>query len=193
MRTKPRTRDALAELVAEKGELHEARYLEHLRAAGREVVEIELPVGPDAFPQATVATVAAMRSSVELIYQATFAREGWRSRADFVVRVGEPSMLGSWSYEPYDTKLARTAKPAAAAAGLVWGRDRGFRGCRSWQKAQACWHRTLAGGCLDAGALDRSSLREDAVSRLGRCLDGRTLEFWLGALVCGGAGFVGAG
>jgi hypothetical protein len=119
MRTKPRTRDALAELIAEKGELHEARYLEHLRAAGREVVEIELPVGPDAFPQAHVATVAAMRSSVELIYQATFAREGWRSRADFVVRVGEPSMLGSWSYEPYDTKLARTAKPAAVLP-LAW-------------------------------------------------------------------------
>lgn len=119
MRTKPRTRDALAELIAENGELHEARYLEHLRAAGREVVEIELPVGPDAFPQAHVATVAAMRSSVELIYQATFAREGWRSRADFVVRVGEPSMLGSWSYEPYDTKLARTAKPAAVLP-LAW-------------------------------------------------------------------------
>ena len=65
------------------------------------------------------ATVAAMRDGVEVIYQATFARDGWRGRADFLVRVEEPSDLGAWSYEPYDTKLARTAKPAAVLQ-LAW-------------------------------------------------------------------------
>ena len=33
-RSRPHTREALAELVAEKGDLHEARYLEHLREQG---------------------------------------------------------------------------------------------------------------------------------------------------------------
>ena len=65
------------------------------------------------------ATDAAMRAGAEVIYQATFARDGWRGRADFLVRVDEPSDLGDWSYEPHDTKLARSAKPAAVLQ-LAW-------------------------------------------------------------------------
>jgi predicted RecB family nuclease len=118
-RAKPRHREALAELVADKGDLHEARYLDHLQRAGKDVIEIELPKRSRAFEAAYAATVAAMRAGVEVIYQATFSREGWRGRADFVFRVEEPSELGAWSYEPYDTKLARTAKPAAVLQ-LAW-------------------------------------------------------------------------
>src|SRR5262249_15841553 len=51
--------------------------------------------------------------------QATFSRDGWRGRADFLVRIDEQSDLGSWSYEPHDTKLARSAKPAAVLQ-LAW-------------------------------------------------------------------------
>ena len=54
-----------------------------------------------------------MRAGADVIYQATFARDGWRGRADFLIRVDEPSDLGPWSYEAWDTKLARSAKPAA--------------------------------------------------------------------------------
>jgi predicted RecB family nuclease len=118
-RLEPHLREALAQLVAEKGDLHEARYLEHLHAEGRNVVEIELPTGPDAFAAAHQATLEAMNAGAEIIYQATFARNGWRGRADFLARVEEPSELGAWSYEPYDTKLARTAKPAAVLQ-LAW-------------------------------------------------------------------------
>ncbi len=61
--------------------------------------------------RAHAATVAGdARRAPRSIYQATFARDGWRGRADFVVRVDEPSDLGAWSYEPYDTKLARSAR-----------------------------------------------------------------------------------
>src|SRR3954453_14530933 len=118
-RAKPRNREALAQLVADKGNLHEARYLEDLRRAGKDVIEIELPKRSAAFDEAYAATVAAMRGGAEVIYQATFARDGWRGRADFVVRVDEPSGLGAWSYEPHDTKLARSAKPAAVLQ-LAW-------------------------------------------------------------------------
>src|SRR3954465_1498561 len=97
-RSRPHTREALAQLVAEKGELHEQRYLAELRAQGRQIVEIDLPDGEGAFEVAHEATVAAMRDGAEVIYQATFARNGWRGRADFVVRIDEPSELGAWSY-----------------------------------------------------------------------------------------------
>jgi predicted RecB family nuclease len=110
-RAKPHTRDAISTLVAEKGDLHEAAYLAQLRAEGHEVVEIELATGD--FDRAARETEQAMRDGAEVVYQATFAREGWRGLADFVVRVAEPSELGSWSYEAWDTKLARSAKPAA--------------------------------------------------------------------------------
>src|SRR4051794_21726949 len=89
-REKPRHRDMLAQLVAEKGDLHETRYLEHLRARESEVVEVELPQRTGGFEEAHAATVAAMRAGADVIYQATFARGGWRGRADFVVRTDEP-------------------------------------------------------------------------------------------------------
>jgi uncharacterized protein len=117
--SRPHTREALAQLVAEKGELHEQRYLAELRVLGREIIEIDLLEGDDAFEAAHIATVAAMRAGAEVIYQATFARNGWRGRADFLVRIDEPSELGTWSYEPFDTKLARAAKPAAVLQ-LAW-------------------------------------------------------------------------
>jgi uncharacterized protein len=121
-RRRPYTREALAELIAQKGDLHEARYLEFLRAEGRDVVEIELPRESGAFETARDATLAAMRDGAEIVYQATFSRDGWRGRADFLVRVDEPSDLGAWSYEPHDTKLARSAKPAAVLQ-LAWYAD----------------------------------------------------------------------
>src|SRR5207247_3716881 len=77
------------------------------------------PGGAAGFEGAHAATVDAMRAGVEVIYQATFSRGGWRGRADFLIRVDEPSELGAWSYEPYDTKLARSAK-AAAVLQLAW-------------------------------------------------------------------------
>jgi predicted RecB family nuclease len=118
-RARPYGREALAQLIAEKGDLHEARYLEYLRAQGKQVVEIELPKQAGAFAAAHAKTVAAMREGTEIIYQATFTRNGWRGRADFLVRVDEPSDLGEWSYEPHDAKLARSAKPAAVLQ-LAW-------------------------------------------------------------------------
>lgn len=52
-----------------------------------------------------------MRASAEVIYQATFLREGLRGHADFLLRVDRPSDLGEHSYDVADTKLARRAKP----------------------------------------------------------------------------------
>jgi len=110
-RSRPHGRDKLADLVAKKGDEHEAAFLADLQAEDREVVEI--PFDDGGFEQAATRTEAAMRAGADVIYQATFARDGWRGRADFLIRVEEPSDLGTWSYEVWDTKLARSAKPAA--------------------------------------------------------------------------------
>src|SRR5205085_6395753 len=85
----------------------------------RDVYEFELPQQDGDFATAHGTTVTAMRDGAEIIYQATFSRGGWRGRADFLARVDEPSDLGPWSYEPHDTKLARSAKPAAVLQ-LAW-------------------------------------------------------------------------
>src|SRR3954453_22717520 len=71
-RQRPHQREALAQLVADKGDLHEQRYLAHLREGGTDIVEIELPRQLGAFDQAQAATVAAMRDGAGVIYQATF-------------------------------------------------------------------------------------------------------------------------
>ncbi len=121
-RARPFGRDPLAALIAEKGDLHEARHLAGLRDAGCQVVVIDPPGGtggPNAYATAHDSTVSAMRDGAQIIYQATFSRDGWTGRADFLVRVDEPSDLGAWSYEPHDTKLARSAKPAAVLQ-LAW-------------------------------------------------------------------------
>ena len=123
-RPKPHPRDDIAQLVAEKGDLHEAEYLAKLREEGHEVVEIGLD-GLD-FEDAARKTEQAMRSGAQVIYQATFARDGWRGLADFVIRVDESSGLGAWSYEAWDTKLARSAKPAAVLQLVFYSQEIGL-------------------------------------------------------------------
>jgi predicted RecB family nuclease len=108
---RPFFRDEAAELVAQHGHLHEQRYLEVLRSTSL----VEVIEGDDSAIRAEQ-TEEAMRAGVDVIYQATFAHEGWSGRADFLVRVDnetEPSALGPFRYEVYDTKLARTAKATA--------------------------------------------------------------------------------
>ena len=110
-RSKPRPRTDIAQLVAEKGNLHEAAYLAKLQAERRQIVTVGLDDRD--FDSAAALTEEAMRDGADVVYQAAFSREGWRGVADFVVRVAEPSDLGDWSYEAWDTKLARSGKPAA--------------------------------------------------------------------------------
>lgn len=92
------------QLIARKGEEHEADYLRALQGARRDVRHIptDIPVG-----DAAAMTERAMRAGVDVIYQATFAFDGWSGRADFLERVEVGTALGMWGYEAVDTKLAR--------------------------------------------------------------------------------------
>ena len=59
------------------------------------------------------ATLEAMRGGAEATCQAVLS-DGWRlGCADFLRRVERPSGLRAWSYETWDTKLARSPKTCA--------------------------------------------------------------------------------
>ncbi len=95
--------DEVHEELRERGRAHEQAYLAHLRAQG-------LRVAGDAEGSTNEATLTAMRAGVDVIYQATLAHDVWSGRVDFLRKVDAPSNLGNWSYEPFDTKLARETK-----------------------------------------------------------------------------------
>lgn len=95
-------------LLQEKGVEHERRYLESLRRAGRQVVEI---AGEGSLEDRVARTREAMAAGVEIIYQGALLDSKWHGYADFLIRVPIASRLGSFSYEPIDTKLSRSAKP----------------------------------------------------------------------------------
>src|SRR5207244_8296300 len=97
--TKPAADTAQAALVRAKGDEHERRYLEQLRADGKSVLEIPFDFDWEA---AAAATADAIRAAEhEVIYQGCLASGGWRGFADFLERTP------AGSYEAVDTKLAR--------------------------------------------------------------------------------------
>ena len=109
-------RDPGADLIARKGDEHEAKYLKHLRAESRESIEIALRDEKDpklrikALEEAAAATEEAMRAGAES-----------STRRPLPAALAGPRRLpracraalraGGWSYEVADTKLARRTKP----------------------------------------------------------------------------------
>ncbi|MEO6207654.1 MAG: TM0106 family RecB-like putative nuclease, partial [Candidatus Limnocylindrales bacterium] len=109
--------DPTIQLIQEKGDLHEAAYLDRLRGDGLRVVEIEKSDlrTPMDLRAAEATTLEAMRSGADVIFQATFFDGRWRGHADFLFKRedrGSPG-LGGWSYDIADTKLARSVKGGA--------------------------------------------------------------------------------
>lgn len=102
----PTWRDPLLEVLQHRGFQHEAEYLEHLRGLGMNVIEVSTEGDGSAFD----ATVAAMRDGADVIVQASLAAGEWFGRADILRRVPAESVLGAWSYEVIDTKLARETR-----------------------------------------------------------------------------------
>jgi uncharacterized protein len=104
-------RSGEADLLAAKGEAHERAQLEQFRREGRSVAEVPDPEESD-WQAAGAASRQAMAAGADVIYQAVLLADGWRGRADFLIKVDTPSALGGWSYEVWDTKLARHARPS---------------------------------------------------------------------------------
>ncbi|QVM85185.1 TM0106 family RecB-like putative nuclease [Novosphingobium decolorationis] len=100
--------DELAKRVQQQGLDHEDAYRAGLEAKGG-LVEIATD---RTLKERARATAEAMREGAPAIFQATFYDPPWHGFADFLIRVETPSDLGPWSYEPVDTKLARSVKPS---------------------------------------------------------------------------------
>ena len=113
---RPMQADPVLDRITQRGELHEARFLESLRAEGVTVDEVEsdqvLPQN-QRIARGRDTTLAAMREGAGAIYQAVLFDGSRLGYADFLRRVETPSALGPWSYEVWDTKLARHAKASA--------------------------------------------------------------------------------
>jgi uncharacterized protein len=105
-RKRPVRHDPGVEDLRARGLAHERAYLARLGTEGLTIVGADGTVlGLD-----FAATLAAMRAGIDVIYQGTLERDDWSGRPDFLRKVATPSELGGWSYEAYDTKLARETK-----------------------------------------------------------------------------------
>jgi predicted RecB family nuclease len=108
---KPYFHDPGIELLRELGARHEQGYLRHLTVdKGLDVAKIPPDVS---WAEGAAQTLDALRRGASVVYQATFQNGPWFGRADFLIRVPKPSLLGAWSYEPRETKLALSTKAGA--------------------------------------------------------------------------------
>ncbi len=106
----PDVDDEPLEALFRRGLEHERSHLERLRRQGRRVAEIEpagFGPGSAGLRAAEQATVAAMATGADVVYQATFFDGAWRGHADFLLRRDDRPGRWAWSYDVADTKLAR--------------------------------------------------------------------------------------
>uniref|UniRef100_UPI0038734233 TM0106 family RecB-like putative nuclease n=1 Tax=Natronospira sp. TaxID=2024970 RepID=UPI0038734233 len=108
-RAKPDYYDPLTEILRERGFRHEAAFVQALEDQGLSVTQID-GVGID--DGAVRATREAMEAGADVIVQAALRRGIWSGRADVLLRVETPSLLGKYSYRIVDTKLSRETKGA---------------------------------------------------------------------------------
>jgi len=106
MRDAPTWIDPLLRVLQERGLEHERRYADSLRAQGLSVVDLSEQSGDNAVAGA----VAAMRAGADVLLQPALRDGRWFGRPDVSRRVKRPSLLGAWSYEIVDTKLAKETR-----------------------------------------------------------------------------------
>jgi predicted RecB family nuclease len=95
--------DPRLEALQQRGEQHERGYIERLRETRPSIVDLRKSRDPkDA--------LSAMRDGAHVIVQAPLGNDDFSGVADILLRVEMPSALGTWSYEPMDTKLARETR-----------------------------------------------------------------------------------
>ena len=98
---------SLDELLFASGLAHEEVLLARLETEGRSIARLpgrQLQEDYDA-------TLAAMRSGVDFIHQASLVNAEMRGSADRLERIERPSALGAWSYIAIKCKLSSHPKP----------------------------------------------------------------------------------
>src|ERR1700723_1551528 len=93
--------------IPETGRKHKNDYLAVLTQSGLEVANLSaVKIETEALEK----TRLAMQGGVDVIYQGALGSPGRFGRPDILRKVNKPSVLGNWSYEAYDCKLARETK-----------------------------------------------------------------------------------
>ena len=113
---RPTRADPVLDRIAQRGIEHEQRFLAELNGYGLRIVVIPRDTTAprvERLMRGRDATIAAMREGADVIYQAVLFEGRCLGYADFLRRVEQPSDLGPWRYEVWDTKLARQAKASA--------------------------------------------------------------------------------
>lgn len=105
LRVAPAWRDPAVEILQERGLEHERKYVDALRTRGA-VVDLSDRGGAEA----EAVTMALMAAGAPFVVQAALRDGAWFGRPDVLARVERPSVLGPWSYEVVDTKLARETR-----------------------------------------------------------------------------------
>ncbi|MGE5098864.1 MAG: nuclease, partial [Deltaproteobacteria bacterium] len=103
-RRRPYRDDPLLELLWQRGDEHEKRFVESLRAEVRTLVDLG---GLDDPVERVAVTLEEMAKGTDVIVQGGLSDDRWFGKPDVMRRVALPSALGDWSYEISDTKLAR--------------------------------------------------------------------------------------
>ena len=172
-------------LVRSEGRRARTRLSGRFREEDRNVASIEecerigLPVEPD-----------GMRcGGADVIYQAVLLDDGWRGVSDFLVESTARQTLGAWSYEAWDTKLARHASrsilqlwrlhqgsPASGADPPDGRRARNRRRCALRRRDFAAYFRAVRGRFdrRSASALPRIRIR----SRIADSVVRSTADEW---------------
>lgn len=104
--TKPQA-SSLDQLLFASGLEHEQVLISNLKAAGRTVAKLRGRQDEEDY----AATLEAMRSGADFIWQASLRNDEMRGSADLLERIERPSALGSWSYIPIECKLSSHPKP----------------------------------------------------------------------------------
>jgi len=106
-RDRPFVDDPLLVALRERGLAHERRYVDSLRVDGGSIADLTSIADPE---EQIKETREAMAKGVDVIVQGALADGHWLGRPDIMCRVPRKSVLGDWSYEISDTKLAKETK-----------------------------------------------------------------------------------
>jgi uncharacterized protein len=96
-------------VLEQRGLEHETAYINHLTSQGLSLVNLR-EIGDEA--SAYEKTRTAINEGVDVVVQGVLTAGRWFGRADVFRKVPIPSVLGDWSYEVFDCKLAQETKAA---------------------------------------------------------------------------------
>jgi len=101
--------DSMADLLAKKGDVHEAQYLSLLINEFGESNVISIKESNQV--NADIATSDAMAKGYSVIHGGFLKRDRFAGYTDFLIKKDGDSLLGDYYYEVWDAKLSTDAKP----------------------------------------------------------------------------------